>query len=88
MWLRSDSILKTAGDEDEALKLWLGVAFALIEDRPDFARSARLRHPPPACAKVNRPELQILKGLKWRCGGRSFSLCHQNLVLDSVQEYL
>src|SRR5882762_2838851 len=42
----------------------------------------------PPCAKVNRPELQILKGLKWRCGGRSFSLCRQNLVLDSVQEYL
>jgi hypothetical protein len=27
------------------------------------------------CAKVNRSELQILKDLERRCGGRSFSLC-------------
>ena len=40
------------------------------------------------CAKVNRLELQILKDLEWRCGGRSFSLCRQNLVLEPVHEAL
>src|SRR5229473_7031118 len=42
----------------------------------------------PPCAKVNRSELPILKGLERRCGGCLFSLCRQNLAHDSVQEYL
>src|SRR5258708_37530821 len=39
----------------------------------------------PPCAKVNRSELPILKGLERRCGGWSLSLCRQSLGLDSGQ---
>src|SRR5260370_40728751 len=51
------------------------------------SKEQRLSSNPP-CAKVNRSELPLLKGLEGRSGGCSLSLCRQNLVRDAVRENL
>src|SRR5258708_20807405 len=51
------------------------------------SKEQRLSSNPP-CAKVNRSELPILKGLEGRCGGGSFSLRRHNPLLHAAHEHL